>query len=81
MPNEEKQSVIIDQDGNTDDILSTALLLSCHSVNVLGIVVTPGDCIIEDSVEATRKLCDLMGKFDIPVAESTVKVAIRETTV
>jgi len=65
--------VLMDHDGGVDDYLSTALLLTMEHLQVLGIVVTPADCYIQPAVSATRKLLDLMGRSDIPVAESTVR--------
>jgi len=68
-----KQLVLMDHDGGVDDYLSTALLMTMDHVQVLGIVVTPADCYIKPAVSATRKLLDLMGRSDVPVAESTVR--------
>jgi purine nucleosidase len=65
--------VLMDHDGGVDDYLSTVLLLTMEHVRLLGIVVTPADCYIQPAVSATRKLLDLMGRDDIPVAESTVR--------
>ena len=65
--------VLMDHDGGVDDYLSTALLLTMTHLKVLGIVVTPADCYIQPAIGATRKLLDLMGRSDIPVAESTVR--------
>ena len=65
--------VLMDHDGGVDDYLSTALLLTMEHLHVLGIVVTPADCYIQPAVSATRKLLDLLGHSDIPVAESTVR--------
>ena len=65
--------VLMDHDGGVDDYLSTALLLTMTHLKVLGIVVTPADCYIQPALGATRKLLDLMGRSDIPVAESTVR--------
>ena len=65
--------VLMDHDGGVDDYLSTALLLTMQHLEVLGIVVTPADCYIQPAVNATRKLLDLLGRSDIPVAESTVR--------
>jgi purine nucleosidase len=65
--------VLMDHDGGVDDYLSTALLLTMEHLQVLGIVVTPADCYIQPAVSATRKLLDLLGRSDIPVAESTVR--------
>ncbi len=65
--------VLMDHDGGVDDYLSTALLMTMEHLKVLGIVVTPADCYIQPAVSATRKLLDLMGRGDVPVAESTVR--------
>jgi purine nucleosidase len=65
--------VLMDHDGGVDDYLSTALLMTMEHLRVLGIVVTPADCYIQPAVAATRKLLDLMGRSDVPVAESTVR--------
>lgn len=68
-----KPLVLMDHDGGVDDFLSTALLLTMEHVQTIGIVVTPADCYIQPAVSATRKLLDLMGRADVPVAESTVR--------
>ena len=65
--------VLMDHDGGVDDHLSTALLLTMEHLEVLGIVVTPGDCYIEPAVSTSRKLLDLMGRSDLTVAASTVR--------
>ncbi len=65
--------VLIDQDGGQDDFLSTALLLSMPEVETLGVVVTPADCFIEPAVRVTRRVLDLLGASDVPVARSTVR--------
>ncbi|MBI3761755.1 MAG: nucleoside hydrolase [Chloroflexi bacterium] len=68
-----KQLVLMDHDGGVDDYLSTILLMTMEHIQPLGIVVTPADCYIEPAVSATRKILDLMGRSEIPVAESTVR--------
>lgn len=65
--------VLMDHDGGVDDYLSTVLLLTMEHIRLLGIVVTPADCYIQPAVSATRKILDLMGRSDVPVAESTVR--------
>ncbi|MBX3085130.1 MAG: nucleoside hydrolase [Anaerolineae bacterium] len=65
--------VIHDHDGGIDDYLSLGLLLTMENVKVLGVVVTPADCYATPAVSVTRKLLDLLGRNDIPVAESTVR--------
>ncbi|HEY9726563.1 MAG TPA: nucleoside hydrolase [Chroococcales cyanobacterium] len=68
-----KQLVLMDHDGGVDDYLATVLLMTMEHIQPLGIVVTPADCYIQPAVSATRKILDLMGRSDIPVAESTVR--------
>jgi purine nucleosidase len=68
-----KELVIHDHDGGIDDFLSLALLCTMPHVDVYGVVVTPADCYIKPAVSVTRKLLDLLGRSDIPVAESTVR--------
>jgi len=68
-----KQLVLMDQDGGVDDYLATILLLTMEHIELLGVVVTPADCYIQPAVSATRKIMDLMGFSQIPVAQSTVR--------
>lgn len=68
-----KQLVLMDHDGGVDDFLSVMLLMTMESWQPIGIVVTPADCYIQPAVSATRKILDLMGCEDVPVAESTVR--------
>ncbi len=68
-----KKFVLLDHDGAVDDFLATALLMTMEEIEPLGVVVTPADCYIQPAVSATRKILDLMGKTNIPVAESTVR--------
>lgn len=68
-----KPLVLMDHDGGVDDYLATMLLMTMEHIQPLGIVVTPADCYIQPAVSATRKILDLVGRSDIPVAESTVR--------
>jgi purine nucleosidase len=68
-----KQLVLMDHDGGVDDYLATLLLMAMENIQPLGVVVTPADCYSQPAVSATRKILDLMGRSDIPVAESTVR--------
>jgi len=68
-----KQLVLMDHDGGVDDYLATMLLMTMDNVQPLGIVVTAADCYPQPAVNATRKILDLMGFSDIPVAESKVQ--------
>ncbi len=69
----DKQPVLFSQDGGVDDYLSTVLLLTMEHVAVLGIVVTDADCYVAPAVSANRKILDLMGRSEVPVAASTVR--------
>ncbi|MBD2537581.1 nucleoside hydrolase [Coleofasciculus sp. FACHB-SPT36] len=68
-----KKLVLMDHDGGVDDYLATMLLMTMDDVQPLGIVVTPADCYVQPGVSATRKILDLMGRSEVPVAESTVR--------
>lgn len=68
-----KQLVLMDHDGGVDDYLATMLLMTMDNVQPLGVVVTAADCYAQPAVSATRKILDLMGFDDIPVAESKVR--------
>ena len=68
-----KKLVLMDHDGAIDDFLSLILLMTMPEVEPLGIVVTPADCYIDAAVSVSRKILDLMGRTNIPVAKSTVR--------
>ncbi len=68
-----KQLVLMDHDGAVDDFLATLLLMTMEHIQPLGIIVTHADCYIQPAISATRKILDLKGRSDIPVAQSTVR--------
>jgi purine nucleosidase len=68
-----KKLVLLDHDGAIDDFLATMLLMTMPNIETLGIVITPADCYINAAISVTRKILDLMGRNDIPVAESKVR--------
>ncbi|MDJ0747743.1 MAG: nucleoside hydrolase [Xenococcaceae cyanobacterium MO_167.B27] len=68
-----KKLVLMDHDGAIDDFLAMMLMLTMSEVEPIGIVVTPADCYPKAAVRITRKILDLMGKSQIPVAESMVR--------
>ncbi len=68
-----KQLVLLDHDGGVDDYLATMLLMTMDHIECLGIIVTPADCYVQPAISATRKILDLIGCFDVPIAESTVR--------
>ena len=63
----------MDHDGGVDDYLATVLLMTMAHVDPLSVVVTPADCYPRAAVSATRKILDLMGRWSVPVAASTVR--------
>lgn len=67
------RSLILDHDGGVDDYLSLLLALTFRTSRLDGVVVTPADCYIEPAIGATRKILDLAGRSEVPVAESTVR--------
>lgn len=68
-----KRLVLMDHDGGIDDFLSLILLMTMTEIEPLGIVVTPADCYINAAVSISRKILDLMGRIEIPVAPSTAR--------
>src|SRR3990172_8078712 len=68
-----KELVLMSHDGGVDDYLSVILLMTMDHSQVIGVSVTPADCYIKPAVSATRKILELMGRSDVPVAESTVR--------
>ncbi len=64
---------VLDHDGGVDDYLTLLLALTFESHDLLGVVVTPADCYIEPAVSASRKICDLAGRPEVPVARSRVR--------
>lgn len=69
----QRPPVLFIHDGGVDDYLALALLLTMDGIDLRAIVVTPADCYIRPAVSATRKILDLAGRSDIPVAESTIR--------
>ena len=67
-----KKLVLMDHDGGIDDFLSLILLMTMTEIEPLGIVVTPADCYINAAVRVSRKILDLMGYFNIAVAQRLV---------
>lgn len=68
-----KKLVLMDHDGAIDDFLALVLLMAMEKIHPLGIVVTPADCYIQAALNVTRKILDLLGRSDLPVAQSIVR--------
>ena len=67
------QNIIFDHDGGIDDYVALAILCSDPTVNIVGIIIIDGDCLIEPGYEATRKTIALCNRQHIPVYKSTIK--------
>jgi purine nucleosidase len=68
-----KKLVLMDHDGAIDDFLALVLLMAMENIQPLGIVITPADCYIQAALNVTRKILDLLGRSNIPVAQSIVR--------
>jgi purine nucleosidase len=62
----------MDHDGSLDDLLSLLLLTRYRSVDLVGVAVTPADCLIEPAVVATRRILDLTGHEHVVTAAGTL---------
>lgn len=67
-----KRKVFYDHDGNNDDIIALQLVLSMDDIELIGVSVTPADCLLEDGVEATLRMMSVYGKTDIPIAKGNI---------
>lgn len=56
-----RRAVLFDHDGAPDDLLSLLLLTQYDNVDLLGVAVTPADCLPQPALSATRKILDLAG--------------------
>lgn len=63
--------VVFDHDGGTpDDFVALAMLAKMPNIDLRGVVVSPGVSFSEPAVSVTRKVLDLAGRTDVPVANS-----------
>ena len=61
--------VIIDHDGDVDDLIAISLLLRSPSVRVRGIAICPGNSYLESATRATQLFLERLGARDIPIAQ------------
>jgi len=66
------RKVFYDHDGNNDDIISLQLVASMPHIELLGVSVTPADCLLDDGIEATLRVLSVYGKTNIPVAKGKI---------
>jgi purine nucleosidase len=67
-----KRKVYYDHDGNNDDIISLQLVLSMENIELVGVSVTPADCLLDDGLEATLRVLSVYGKTNVPVAKGKI---------
>lgn len=65
--------VYLDHDGGLDDFIGLQLLLTYPDVDLVGIAVTPADCLLEPTLSATRKILDLHGRTDVRPAAGIIQ--------
>jgi len=61
--------VLIDNDGDVDDLIAVSLLLRSPSVRVRGIGICPGDSYLEPATRATQLFLERLGARGIPIAQ------------
>ena len=64
-----KRKVFYDHDGNNDDIISLQLVLSMENIELIGVSITPADCLLEDGILSTLKVLSVYGQTNVPVAK------------
>ena len=67
------KKVLFDHDGGVDDLLSLLLLTQMEQVELMGVVVTPADCFLEDAMTSTLKILALTGHTEVQVAGSDAR--------
>jgi purine nucleosidase len=71
-----QQPLLIDHDSGTpEDLLAVALVLTRPDADLRGVVTTAGAGPADRGAEVTRKLLDFLGRSQVPVAASAVRVA------
>eukprot|EP01025_Chloroclados_australasicus_P042937 TRINITY_DN4567_c0_g1_i1.p1 TRINITY_DN4567_c0_g1~~TRINITY_DN4567_c0_g1_i1.p1 ORF type:complete len:386 (+),score=35.09 TRINITY_DN4567_c0_g1_i1:61-1158(+) len=67
-----KRKVLFDHAGCVDDFICTMLLQLSPNIDLLGITITPADCIPEDATQNTLKVLNAFGNHHIPVAQGSI---------
>ncbi len=68
-----KRTVLYDQDGGIDDLLSLMMLLAMPHINLIGVVITPADCFLGPATSATLKILRFFGRPDIEVSQGVLR--------
>ena len=61
------KKMILDLDTGVDDALAIAYALAAPEVDLIGIVSSYGNCLVEQSAENSLKLLEILGATDVPV--------------
>jgi purine nucleosidase len=64
--------VLLDHDGALEDFTALLLLLTFSNVDLLGITVTPANCLAEPGVSVTRKILDFADHCDVTTAPGSL---------
>ncbi|CCN38708.1 putative Inosine/uridine-preferring nucleoside hydrolase [Vibrio nigripulchritudo SFn27] len=67
------KDVLFCHDGSADDFMALTLLAVIPDINLIGVVVTDGDCHIQAAAEVSRKILGLTGLAHVPVALSDAR--------
>eukprot|EP01007_Sphenomonas_quadrangularis_P003988 NODE_908_length_1101_cov_199.651141_g743_i0.p1 GENE.NODE_908_length_1101_cov_199.651141_g743_i0~~NODE_908_length_1101_cov_199.651141_g743_i0.p1 ORF type:complete len:347 (+),score=29.65 NODE_908_length_1101_cov_199.651141_g743_i0:30-1043(+) len=67
------EPVFFDHDGGIDDFVALLFVCLNPSLKLLGVSVTPADCIGGPALEVTKKLLSIVGLKDVPTSEGTLE--------
>ena len=69
LPGAAAVDVIIDHDGDADDLIAISLLLRSPTVRIRAIAICPGNCYLDAGTRATQLFLQRLGARDIPIAQ------------
>lgn len=75
---EKKTPVIIDFDPGLDDAICFFMMVGSNKFNILGVCPVSGNKGLEITEANALKLCELLGRFDLPVLKGARKGILKE---
>ena len=69
LPGAAAADVIIDHDGDADDLIAISLLVRSPTVRIRAIAVCPGNSYLDAATRATQLFLERLGARDIPIAQ------------
>lgn len=66
------KQVLLDHDGALEDFTALLLLLTFSDVNLLGVTVTPANCLAGPGASVTRKILDFAGRCGVRTAAGSL---------